>query len=140
MTNVDQVRSDKQDISEVLIRYATGVDRRDWDLFRSCFMSDVDAEYEGIETWSDVEAITAFMVAVHADMGHTMHQLSNIAIDVTGDAATARTYVDAVLMTSDGAGGLNTQGVYDDELVRTIDGWRIARRRFTMVHASALGG
>ena len=24
----------KQEIAEVLVRYATGIDRRDWDLFR----------------------------------------------------------------------------------------------------------
>jgi 3-phenylpropionate/cinnamic acid dioxygenase small subunit len=138
MTAID-VRADKQDIAEVLVRYATGIDRRDWDLFRACFTPDVFAEYDGIGTWTDVGAITTFMVESHADMGRTMHQLSNLAIEVDRDAATARTYVDAVLTSSDGASGLNTHGYYDDELVRTADGWRISRRRFTMVHVSALG-
>jgi 3-phenylpropionate/cinnamic acid dioxygenase small subunit len=125
----------KQDIAEVLVRYATGIDRRDWDLFRSCFASDCLAEYENIGTWESADAITDFMVTAHAGMGHTMHRISNIAIDVGGDGdrAVARCSVDGILMAADGQTGFNPIGFYDDELVRTPDGWRIVRRTFTMV-------
>lgn len=125
--------TDTQDIADVLVRYATGIDRRDWQLFRTCFTDDVVAEYEGIETWTGVEAITSFMARAHGPMGHTMHRISNPAINVEGDAATARSYVDAVLMDAEGRQGHNALGFYDDELVRTPDGWRIAHRRFTPV-------
>ena len=114
----------KQDIAEVLVRYASGIDRRDWALFRTCFADDVHAEYTGIGVWDSADSITEFMEGSHAEMGHTMHQLSNLAITVTGDEATARSYVDAVLMAPDGRTGLNPIGYYDDELVRTADGWR----------------
>jgi len=125
----------KQDIAEVLVRYATGIDRRDWDLFRSCFASDCLAEYEGIGTWESADAITDFMVTAHAGMGHTMHRISNIAIDVHGDGdrAVARCSVDGILMAADGQTGFNPIGFYDDELVLMPDGWRIAHRTFTMV-------
>jgi len=91
----------------VLVRYATGIDRRDWDLFRSCFASDCLAEYEGIGTWESADAITDFMVTAHAGMGHTMHRISNIAIDVHGDGdrAVARCSVDGILMAADGQTG-----------------------------------
>ena len=39
-------------------------------------------------------------------------------------------------MGADDAGGAHAAGFYDDDLVRTDDGWRIARRRYTMVHGS----
>jgi 3-phenylpropionate/cinnamic acid dioxygenase small subunit len=133
-------REARQDIAEVLVRYATGIDRRDWDLFRTCFTTDVHAEYGGIATWDGVDAITGYMADAHAGMGHTMHQLSNLAISVDADAAVARCYVDAVLMAPDGQTGLNPVGFYDDELVRTGEGWRIRRRSFTMVHARVIGG
>jgi 3-phenylpropionate/cinnamic acid dioxygenase small subunit len=125
----------EQDIAEVLVRYATGIDRRDWDLFRSCFAADCLAEYEGIGTWESAEAITDFMVTAHAGMGHTMHRISNIAIDLegAGDRAVARCYLDGILMAADGETGFNPIGFYDDELVLTPDGWRIAHRTFTMV-------
>ena len=132
-------RADKQDIAEVLVRYATGIDRRDWALFRSCFTDDVVADYIGIDRWESADAITAFMESSHAGMGHTMHQLSNLAITVDGDTATARSYVDGILMAPDGQGGLNPIGFYDDELVRTAEGWRIARRTFTQVHFRTIG-
>jgi SnoaL-like domain len=60
------------DIADVLVRYASGIDRCDWALFRSCFTDDCDADY-------------------------------------------------------------------DDELVRTEDGWRIRRRRFTPVLLQPVG-
>ena len=125
----------KQEIAEVLVRYATGIDRRNWDVFRSCFTADCLAEYEGIGTWESADAITDFMATAHARMGHTMHRISNIAIDVhaNGDRAAARCYVDGILMAADEESGFNPMGFYDDELVRTPDGWRIAHRTFTMV-------
>ncbi len=125
----------KQDIAEVLIRYATGIDRRDWDLFRSCFTADCVADYGDFGTWESADAITDFMVTAHADMGHTMHRISNIAIDVhgDGDGAVARCSVDGILMAADGRSGFNPIGFYDDQLVRTPDGWRLAHRTFTMV-------
>ena len=132
-------RDAKQDIAEVLIRYSTGIDRRDWDQFRDCFTADCHAEYEGIGTWDGIEPLIQFMIGSHADMGHTMHRLSNLAITVEGDTARARSYVDAILMSADGQTGLNAIGLYDDELARTSDGWRIATRRFTMVHFRTLG-
>ncbi len=42
-------------------------------------------------------------------------------------------------MASDGRTGLNPRGWYDDELVHTDDGWRIARRSYTMVHFTSIG-
>jgi uncharacterized protein (TIGR02246 family) len=133
-------RADKHDITEVVVRYATGIDTRDWDLFRTCFTDDVFAEYEGIATWRGADEITESMTTSHAGMGHTMHQLSNIVVNVDGDTATARSYVDAILMAADGGSGLNPRGFYDDELVRTSGGWRIAHRRYTMVHFRAIEG
>ncbi len=127
-------RADKQDIAEVLNRYSTGIDTRDWDLFRTCFAHDVLAEYVGIATWDSADAITESMEASHAEMGHTMHRLANLVIAVDGDEATARSYVDALLMAADGESGLNPRGVYEDRLVRTAAGWRITHRRYTMVH------
>ena len=64
--------------------------------------------------------------------------MSNQAITVDGDKASARTYVDMV-MVGEGTSGVNAIGYYDDEIVRTDDGWRIARRRFTSLRLSTFG-
>jgi 3-phenylpropionate/cinnamic acid dioxygenase small subunit len=134
-------REVRQDVAEVLVRYATGIDRRDWALFRTCFTESCHADYGDIGVWHGVDAITAFMERSHAAMGHTLHRISNEAVVRNGSGGvSARSYVDAVLMAADGRSGINAVGYYDDELVRTEGGWKIARRRFTQVRLSRVGG
>lgn len=43
----------KADITDVLLRYATAIDTKDWELFRTCFTDDADADYGEIGQWSD---------------------------------------------------------------------------------------
>lgn len=133
---------DRQDISDLLVRYATGIDRRDWPLFRTVFTDDCQLDYGEIGSWSGVDAVTDFMEKVHAMAGHTLHRLSNQAVAIDGDNAVARTYVDALIMSADdqsGGQGVNGIGFYDDEIVRTPEGWRIASRRFTAVRVVTVG-
>jgi 3-phenylpropionate/cinnamic acid dioxygenase small subunit len=134
------VSQDRQDISEVLLRYATGIDRRDWSLFRTVFTDDCELDYGEVGSWHGVDAVTEFMQQAHAIAGHTMHRLTNQVIAVDGDSAQSRTYVDALIMLPDNNSGVNAAGFYDDELVRTEQGWQIVRRRFTQVRVAALGG
>ena len=129
----------RQDISDVLVRYATGIDRRDWPLFRTVFTDDCRVDYGEIGVWNGVDAVTDFMEQTHAMAGHTMHRLTNQAITVDGDKASSRTYVDAVIMFGDNQRGVNALGFYDDDIVRTADGWRIAVRRFTQVRVTTFG-
>ncbi|SON59630.1 hypothetical protein MSIMFI_01114 [Mycobacterium simulans] len=130
---------DRHDISDLLVRYATGIDRRDWPLFRTVFTEDCELDYGEIGAWDGVDAVTEFMEKVHAMAGHTLHRLSNQAITIDGDNAVARTYVDALIMAGDNQSGVNGIGFYDDEIIRTPHGWRIARRRFTAVRVSTVG-
>ena len=132
-------REDRQDISDVLLRYATGIDRRDWTLFRAIFTEDCELDYGEIGSFKGADAVTEFMQKAHELAGHTMHRLTNQVITVNGDSAQARTYVDALIMLADNNSGVNAAGFYDDEFVRTEDGWQIARRRFTQVRAAQVG-
>jgi len=50
------------------------------------------------------------------------------------DEAVARCYIDALVMGPDNGSANLATGYYDDVIVRGADGWKIARRRFTMVH------
>jgi len=133
-------RDDRQDISELLLRYATGIDRRDWPLFRTVFTADCELDYGEIGVWNGVDEVTNFMEQTHALAGHTMHRLTNQAITIDGDKAAARTYIDGLIMFGDNISGVNAIGFYDDEIVRTADGWRIARRRYTQVRLTTVGG
>ena len=132
-------REDRQDIADVLVRYATGIDRRDWPLFRTVFTDDCELDYGEVGSWQGVDAVTEFMQQAHALAGHTMHRLTNQVIAVDGDSAQARTYVDALIMLANNNSGVNAAGFYDDELVRTERGWQIVRRRFIQVRVAAIG-
>src|SRR4051812_35063238 len=87
------------DVAEVLVRYATGIDQRDWPLFRTCFTDDCDADYGDIGHWHGVEEITEFMARTHAACGHTLHRITNIvATPQSDDRMRTRCYVDALVL------------------------------------------
>jgi hypothetical protein len=129
--------NDIAQISAVLVRYATGIDSRNWELFRTCFTENCHLDYGEIGTWTSREAVTRYMMLAHS--GPSLHRLSNFVIHIEGDHATARTYVDAMVFGPGGIGGAHTIGYYEDELVRTPDGWRIARRSHTNINLKFLG-
>jgi hypothetical protein len=73
---------------------------------------------------------------IHAPMDATMHRMSNQYFQADGDRATGRVYVDVFEVRRDAgadASVLNHVGYYDDDYVRTPDGWRIAKRAYTGV-------
>ena len=125
---------DERAIVTVLLRYATGIDTRDWTLFRSCFSDDLEADYGSFGRWRGPREITDYMREAHREIGPTLHRLTNICVDDDGDQVRARAYIDALLMPLQ-PGGPVPRGIgwYDDQLIRTSDGWKIARRRFTPV-------
>src|SRR3954468_9185086 len=125
-----RVDADKVQIIEVILRYATGIDSKNWPLFRSCWADEIDADYGELGTFTDPDALTDLFEQIHGPMGPTYHRLSNFAIDVDGDTASARTYVHAVLMVTadDNSPWVDAIGHYDDELLRGPHGWRIRRR------------
>lgn len=133
MTDPTLDRDARQDIADVLVRYATGIDRRDWALFRTCFTDDCDADYGPIGTWHGADAITEWMERTHEPCGHTLHRITNQALTPHGDGVAARSYVDSLVMSADNSTATRAVGYYDDEIVDTDDGWKIARRRFTLV-------
>jgi 3-phenylpropionate/cinnamic acid dioxygenase small subunit len=118
-------------VTDVLVNYATGIDSRDWELFRTCWIDDVDADYGDIGHWTSADEITGWMRDMHDPLGPTMHQLSNIALTADGERVRSRAYIHGVIVTPDGANAVHAFGWYEDELVHTDERWRIARRRFT---------
>jgi 3-phenylpropionate/cinnamic acid dioxygenase small subunit len=135
------VDDDKEQIVEVLIRYATGIDSKDWPLFRSCWTDEIDVDYQQLGRFTSADALTEVMTRLHEDMGPTYHRLSNFVIAVDGDRATARSYVHAVLMLQpdDSTNWVDALGHYDDIFVRTQGGWRI-RERLSRTARTLAGG
>jgi 3-phenylpropionate/cinnamic acid dioxygenase small subunit len=132
-------REVRQDVADLLVRYASGIDRRDWTLLRSCFTDDCVADYGDIGRWEGGDAITEWMRKTHEPLGHTLHRITNQSFAWEGEAVSARSYVDALVLLSDNIRGAQSAGRYDDVVVRTAEGWKIARRTFTLIRLQMLG-
>ena len=124
---------DHRAIERVLLNYCAGIDRLDGALLGSCFTADAAIDYGAAGAWNGGDELVAYMIPRHRALRKSQHRLHNVMIDVDGDRATARSYVDAVLLVADGSLYRNPIAEYDDEF-RRIDGqWKIARRTTTVL-------
>ena len=123
---------DRIAIDDLLTRYASALDRRDWATWRSCFTADAFIDYTSAGGISgSVDEVAAWLAEVMPLFAMTQHLVTNREITVAGDRATARSAFFNPLGVDDGRDGLTLYfdgGYYNDELQRTAAGWRIARR------------
>jgi 3-phenylpropionate/cinnamic acid dioxygenase small subunit len=127
------------DVAEVLVRYATGIDTRDWTLFRTCFADDCQLDYGAHGVWNDPDAFTEYFEKVHAPYGHSLHRITNHAVRFNSEGVTARSYFDAIVMFADNKQvQARAAGYYDDDLTRTDQGWKIANRKVVLVDRSVV--
>lgn len=125
---------DHQEIVELHIRYATALDTRDWDLMRTVFAEDGHADFWVGGIHDGIESILHGCASIMENLDATQHAISNHHIELSGDTATAQCYVVAGHIVTAAGGGptCTVRGKYEDELVRTQDGWRLARRILTV--------
>jgi 3-phenylpropionate/cinnamic acid dioxygenase small subunit len=123
----------QQQVTEVLVRYATAIDTRDWNLLRTCFTDDCDGDYGDIGHWRSAEELVSWMAGMHDPLGPSVHQLSNIALSPGAEGVISRAYIHGVIVLPDRTAAAHAYGWYDDELVEGPTGWKIAKRRFTSV-------
>jgi 3-phenylpropionate/cinnamic acid dioxygenase small subunit len=120
--------ADRLAVSDLLTRYATAMDGRDWELLVSCFTEEATLDYDtsGVFSRKDfVDHCAERLVRMKA----TQHCVTNHAISLAGDHARATSYVIAQHVRENDA-TFTLGGTYHDELVRSGDEWRIASRRF----------
>lgn len=126
-----QMENDKQAIGEVLNLYAFALDARAWDLFDRVFTHDVEAIFGPAGAgWNGLTEFKASFAGFHATLDRHVHTMMGQLVHVDGDTANAFSFGNWLLIREAAEGGpswLGT-GYYDDELVRTDEGWRISRR------------
>jgi hypothetical protein len=139
---------ERQAIVDVVIRYATGVDMRDWELYRTCFTDECEFDFS---SWNGRPATSMpaedWVDAVRATNGNfesTQHLSTNHVVRFhSDDEATCVSYMQAQHWYSaerlaslghpgDGARWCTLGGFYTNTLVRTGDGWRIRRCELTV--------
>ncbi len=128
--------NDYEQIRAVTVLYAKSLDRRDYAALRNVFTPDAVGVYGG-KTYNGIDEITGLMVHALTQCAATQHLLGAQDIQVDGDRATASTYLQAIhIGVNKGFEGrmMTFYGEYVDRLVRTQDGWRIARRELRQMH------
>jgi SnoaL-like domain len=123
---------DRAAILDVLVRYAYGLDRRDFDMVLDCFDKDASAEYAGEVLAPGADAIIRYARERLPAFRSTMHVITNVTVDFGGhDLATTECYCTAYLVqAADSGERVLIRGLrYVDQFVRRDGRWRITDRR-----------
>lgn len=126
---------DRAEISELVIKYAVGVDRRDWKMFAACFTDPAYTDFSelgGAAGSSPKAELVGGIAAVLDGFTVTQHLSPNHLTefdDADPDRAVCYSYMYAQHVLEGAAGGefYLLRGWYANHVVRTSDGWRIER-------------
>ncbi len=122
---------DKAAIIEILNLYGFALDARQWDLFDRVFSDDVVAEFGPAgAAWKGLADFKRSFAEFHDRLDSHQHTMMGQLVHVDGDKANAFSYGNWLLVREAAEGGPTWLGTgwYDDELVRTDQGWRIHHR------------
>jgi ketosteroid isomerase-like protein len=120
---------DRAAIEDVLYAYADLVDRARLDDLMDLFTEDAVLDYGHGRVFTGRDTMRGlFADRLLAVYRATSHHISNVRIEVEDDRARATCHVYAWHERADDGATPQVWGRYLDDLVRTEDGWRIARR------------
>lgn len=123
----------RQEILEVLARYARGVDRADAELLASCYHDDATEEHGTTYSGPARDYVAGAVERIRL-MGPMAHYLTSSHIEFDGDTAWVETYVlTFARLTGEEGSAIDTLtgGRLCDRFERRNGAWRIAHRRMT---------
>jgi ketosteroid isomerase-like protein len=130
--------SDRGDIVELVVRFADAVNRRDIPQFESVWTPEatwvIDPPTDVSIHAPRAEIAAGFDVANKERMRSFTQLVHGTVVDLDGDTARARSYLTEVGDPVAGDAGYFNHGVYFDELVRTAEGWRFAKRHYRYLY------
>lgn len=134
---MNDVADDMTEICRLKYRYLRTLDTKRWDEFAGCFVPEATGDYNGL-VFDDRAALVAYMRENLGEGRITLHQAHHPEIDVDGDTATGRWYLQDKVIVPEYSFMLEGAAFYDDRYVRTAEGWRVAhtgyRRTFEMTY------
>jgi SnoaL-like domain len=131
---------DEIEIQRTISVYHEGASTADYDQLISTFLPDGIWEVPGMEiSIRGRDDILSAMTALMASIEYLVQINAPAVIVVDGDSASARTLIREAAKFRGRPGLMDVVGRYHDDLERTSDGWRFARRTFTILgtHMSA---
>ncbi len=131
--------TDKLAVAETVYRYATGVDRRDWAMYRSLFADTVKIDFSSYssdlaEREMSADEWIAGVVPLFTGLASTQHSMTNPLATIDGDIASITMYVRAhhVFDPTDAASWFTIGGYYEDTLARVDGSWLLTGVRLTV--------
>ncbi|MGN7781065.1 nuclear transport factor 2 family protein [Mycolicibacterium sp. 22603] len=128
MLSIEEI-SDRLEIQQLLIAYSTAIDSRRFDDLDQVFTTDAYIDYRamgGVD--GRYPEVKAWLSEVLPNFPAYAHMLGNVDVRITGDTATSRTLCFNPMVLG-GDGQVLFCGLwYDDEFVRTAEGWRMTKR------------
>ncbi|WP_182525397.1 nuclear transport factor 2 family protein [Nocardioides dongkuii] len=111
-------------ISQLKYRYLRALDTKQWEEFEECFVAGATGDYNGL-VFDDRTALVGYMRKHMVEGMITLHQAHHPEIDVDGDTATGRWYLQDKVIVEAFKFMLEGAAFYEDRYVRTPEGWRI---------------
>ncbi|MEV0282135.1 nuclear transport factor 2 family protein [Streptomyces sp. NPDC050610] len=131
MLDIQEI-SDRLEIQELLVAYATAIDSKDFDSLDRIFTEDAHIDYTAFGAIAGTRAeMKEFLTSSMAQFAACQHLIGNPEIRFDGDRATGRVMCLNALgfPTESGDPRIALLGMwYIDEYTRTPAGWRISRR------------
>jgi hypothetical protein len=129
MLSLEEI-SDRFEIQQLLIDYSTAIDKRQFDDLDRVFTADAYIDYRamgGID--GRFPEVKAWLAQVLPNFPAYAHMLGNFDVRIDGDTASSRTICFNPMV----LGGEQNQILYcglwyEDEFIRTAEGWRMNRR------------
>jgi hypothetical protein len=120
--------ADKMDVTDVLYRYASTIDRFDLDGLRRTLADDLWAQYGNAEPLTSGDAVASWIAQSIEPVVWQHHLLSVYHVEVDGDHASALVYhTSHQVFADDPKSAKVLVGRYTSELRRSEDGWKISR-------------
>ncbi|MEX7472653.1 nuclear transport factor 2 family protein [Mycobacterium adipatum] len=129
MLSLEEI-SDRLEIQDLLVAYSTAIDKRRFDDLDRVFTADAYIDYRamgGVD--GRYPEVKAWLSQVLPNFPAYAHMLGNVDVSIDGDTATSRTLCFNPMVLGGDDGQVLFCGLwYDDEFVRTAEGWRMTKR------------
>ena len=129
MLSLEEI-SDRLEIQQLLVDYSTAIDQRRFDDLDLVFTRDAYIDYRamgGVD--GQFPDVKAWLSQVLPNFPAYSHLLGNFDVRIDGDTAKSRTLCFNPMVLGGEKNQILFCGLwYDDEFVRTPEGWRMTRR------------
>jgi SnoaL-like protein len=128
LARMPDAHTDRHQIEEILDRYATIIDAREFERLTEVFLPDAVLDYSssGGEP-GPLHPVAAWIEKGLSLFAATQHLITNKQIELAGDKASSRALFFNPLVARDGT-VMFVGGAYLDQWLRTPVGWRIIER------------